>query len=213
MTSGPRVRAVVFDLGGVLVDWNPRHLYRALFGPENGGEAAMEQFLATVCTQAWNEEQDAGRPFAEAVALLRGQHPEHAALIEAFDRDWERMLGGAIEETVAILARLREAGVPLYALSNWSAEKFPIARRRFEFLAWFAGIVVSGEIGMKKPDPRIFQHLTDRFALTPQATLFIDDSAVNVEAARALGFEALRFETPARLASDLKALGLALLDE
>ncbi|WP_119459886.1 HAD family hydrolase [Rhodospirillaceae bacterium SYSU D60014] len=199
------IRAAVFDLGGVLIDWNPRYLYRKLF---DGDEAGMEAFLTEVCTPAWNEEQDGGRPFADAVALLVAQHPTHAALIEAYDARWEEMLAGPIAGSVEILAALKAQRMPLYALTNWSAEKFPIARRRFDFLQWFDGIVVSGEIRLKKPDPEIFRHLLDGFGLTAGETLFIDDSEPNVAAAQAAGMTALRFRSPQALRRDLTALGL-----
>jgi 2-haloacid dehalogenase len=199
------IEAVVFDLGGVLIDWNPRHLYRELMG---GDEVAVERFLSTICTQAWNEEQDAGRPFRVAVEELSRIHPDHRDLIEAYDREWARMLKGPIAPSVEILAALRARAVPIYALSNWSAEKFPVARARFDFLAWFEGIVISGEIGMKKPDPRIFEHAATRFRLTPARTLFIDDSRPNVESAARFGFSALHFESPSQLGRDLAELGL-----
>jgi 2-haloacid dehalogenase len=195
---------VVFDLGGVLIDWDPRHLYRELFSDE----AAMESFLAHVTTPAWNAEQDAGRSWAEAVTALAQRHPEQRELIEAFHRRWPEMLAGAIDGSVAILERLRAAGVRLFALSNWSAEMFPIARTRFPFLAWFDGIVISGEIGAIKPDPRIFEHLIDRYAIEPSSTVFIDDNAANVDAAAKLGFVALRFVDPGLLSDDLQRLGL-----
>ena len=199
------IRAVVFDLGGVLIDWNPRYLYRKLF---DGDAAAMEHFLATVCTPAWNEEQDSGRPFAEAVALLVARHPEQTELIAAYDRRWDEMLAGPIDGTVAILAEIKARNTPLAALTNWSAEKFPVARRRFDFLAWFDAIVVSGEVGMRKPDPRIYRHLLESRGLAAGGTLFIDDSAANVAAARALGMPALQFSAPPALRADLEALGL-----
>lgn len=198
------VRAVVFDLGGVLIDWNPRHLYRKLFRDA----AAMERFLAEICTQAWNEEQDSGRPFAEAVALLVERHPEQADLIRAYDARWPEMLAGPIAESVAILAALKADGLPLYALTNWSAEKFPVALARFPFLGWFEAITVSGQIGMRKPDPRIFRHLLDRHGLNAPETLFIDDSPANVAAAAALGLQAIRFTGPAALRRSLAARGL-----
>ena len=198
---------VVFDLGGVLVDWDPRYLYRTLFSDE----AEMERFLATVCTQAWNERMDEGLPFAEAVAELGAKHPQERARIEAFDDQWHLMLRGPIEGTVALLARLKQAGVPIYALSNWSAEKFPIARRRFDFLSWFRGIVISGEVGVKKPDPRIFRILCDRYALVPADTLFVDDVEANVEAARSLGFRAIHFTNPAQLEEALVEAGVEVL--
>ncbi len=203
VTSPPS--AVVFDLGGVLIDWNPRHLYRKLF---DGDEAAMEDFLSTVCTPAWNERQDAGRPFAEAVAELTARFPDRAALIQAFDTRWEEMLAGAIEGSVALLDAVRASGLPLYALTNWSADKFPVARRRFDFIGWFDGIVVSGEIGMKKPDPAIFRHLLETYGLDAPDLLFIDDSPANVAAAKALGFQTHHFETPEGLRADLSACGL-----
>jgi 2-haloacid dehalogenase len=195
---------VLFDLGGVLIDWNPRHLYRRMFPVE----AEMERFLATVCTQAWNEEHDAGRPFAEGVAQLLGLHPEYADEIRAYEQRWDEMLNGAIEESVAILDELRTHGVPLFALTNWSAEKFPLARTRFPFLDWFGGIVVSGEERLKKPDPRIFEIAARRFALKPRATLFIDDSAANVAAAAQLGFATWHFTDAASLRRHLAAGGL-----
>jgi 2-haloacid dehalogenase len=194
------VKAVVFDLGGVLIDWDPRYLYRKLLDDE----AAVEEFLATVCTPEWNAEQDRGRPFAEGVAELVERHPAHAAAITAFHERWPEMLGGAVGSSVEVLAELRAAGVPVYALTNWSAETFGIARERFEFLEWFDGVLVSGEERMIKPDPAIFRLLLDRFGLDPAATFYVDDSEPNVEAAGRLGFDAVRFTTPAQLRRDLQ---------
>ena len=183
------IKAVVFDLGGVLIDWDSRHLYRKLLTDE----AAVEEFLATVCTPAWNAEQDRGRPFAEGVAELVERHPAHAAAITAYHERWPEMLAGEIGGSVEVLAELRAAGMPLYALTNWSAETFVVARGRFAFLEWFDGVLVSGEERMTKPDPAIFQLLLDRFGLDPTATVFVDDSEANVAAARRLGFDAIRF--------------------
>jgi len=197
-------RSVIFDLGGVLIDWNPRHLYRELIGDE----AEMERFLAEVCTQEWNERQDEGRPVAVAVAELTARHPERRELIEAFYDRWQDMIAGEIEETVAILAELRLRNHRLYALSNWSAETFPHARARFDFLDWFHGTVISGEVGVKKPDPQIFHILFRRFGIDPELAVFIDDSAPNVAAARRLGLEALHFTSGAALRRDLEHLGL-----
>ena len=197
-------KAVVFDLGGVLIDWDPRYLYRKLLADE----AAVEEFLATVCTPEWNAEQDRGRPFAEGVAELVERHPVHAAAIAAYHERWPEMLGGDIPGTVDLLAELRAAGVPLFALTNWSAETFVHARERFEFLGWFDGVVVSGEERLVKPDPRLFRRPLDRFALAPEATLFVDDSPANVTAARRLGMDAVRFTDPERLRRDLAGRGL-----
>lgn len=194
---------VVFDLGGVLIDWNPRHLYRKLFP---GDEAGMEHFLANVCTSEWNVCQDAGRPFAEAYALLTADHPDKRHLIEAWGARFDEMMAGAIEDSVAILAELRARGTPLYALSNWSDETFPHAWKRFEFLHWFRHIVVSGRLKLIKPDPRIFRHLLESFQLEAQRTIFVDDARHNVEAAAALGMQAIHFTTPAALRASLEAL-------
>ncbi|MDO9708142.1 HAD family hydrolase [Paracraurococcus lichenis] len=205
MPAAPARTTVVFDLGGVLVDWDPRHLYRKLFP---GDEAGMERFLAEVCTGAWNLEQDAGRSWTEGTALLKAQHPEMAELIDAYHRRWPEMLAGPIEGTVEVLRDLRDRGVPLYALTNWSQETFPVALERFDFMAWFRGIIVSGAERLVKPDPRIYHLLVDRHGLRPEEIVFIDDKPRNAEAATALGMHGLTFTTPERLRVDLAALGL-----
>ena len=188
-------KSVVFDFGGVLIDWNPRHLYRKLL-PD---EASIETFLSTVCTPHWNERQDAGRAWAEAVAELVARVPEQKALIEAYWKRWPEMMGGAIEATVAVAHELRRRGVLLYGLTNWSAETFPHARERFEFLDWFAGIVVSGAEGVIKPSPQIFRILVERFDLQSEEIVFIDDNPANVEAARAFGIDSHHFRTAENL--------------
>jgi 2-haloacid dehalogenase len=195
---------VVFDLGGVLIDWNPRHLYRKLFQDE----AAMEHFLATVCTAEWNDQQDRGRPFAEGIAELVARHPDQAAAIAAWHERWDEMLAGEIAGTVELLAELRTGGRPLYALSNWSAETYLVARGRFPFLEWFDGLVISGEERIAKPDREIFELLLDRFRLEPAATVFVDDAAANVAAAAGLGMDAVLFRDPAQLRDELAARGL-----
>jgi 2-haloacid dehalogenase len=196
---------VVFDLGGVLIDWNPRHLYRKLFA---GDEAAMEHFLANVCTSSWNSQQDAGRTFAEACASLKLHYPGHAELIDAWIERQSEMVAGAIGGTVEILAELRAHKVPLYALSNWSAETFPIVLKRFEFLHWFQGIVLSGEVRLLKPDPRIFHLFFKTHGIDPAEAVYIDDLKPNVEAATALGTHGLLFTDPASLREELVRLGL-----
>ena len=200
-----RFDAVVFDLGGVLIDWDPRYLYRSLF---DGDEEGMERFLADVTTPQWNLQQDGGRTWREAVDVLSAQFPAHRELIAAYDERWEEMLGGAIESTVVILADLRQAGMRLAALSNWSAEKFPIARRRYPFLEWFETIVISGEVGMAKPDPRLYRHLLDVTGFNPRRTIFIDDSTANVQAAAKLGMTAIEFRDPAALRTRLERLSV-----
>lgn len=197
-------RAVLFDLGGVLIDWNPRHLYRRIFAEA----AAMEEFLATICTAEWNEQQDCGRPFAEGVRLLCEAHPHLAPAIRAYDSRWNEMVRGAIADSVFCLEELRARAVPLFALTNWSAEKFPLAAARFPFLGWFEGVLVSGEVGLKKPDPRFFRLAAERFRLDPAATLFVDDVAANVEAAAAFGFLVHRFTEAAALRRALAGCGL-----
>ena len=195
----------VFDLGGVLLDWNPRHLYRKLFA---GDEAAMEHFLATVCTHEWNRCQDAGRSFAEGGRLLTAQHPDKVELIDAYGARFDEMIAGPIAGMVEILAELRDRGTPLYGLTNWSAETYPPARERFAFLSWFRGILVSGEVGVIKPDPRIFEVLIERFAINPENAVYIDDVEANVAAAQSFGIHAIQFTTPARLRRELTRLGL-----
>jgi 2-haloacid dehalogenase len=195
---------VIFDLGAVLIDWNPRYLYRSLIDDP----AEMERFLAEVTTQAWNHEQDRGRRWADAVAELVERHPAHAELIRAYHERWPEMLGEQLHETVDLLAELRDAGLALYALTNWSAETWPIAVDRYPFLAWFRGIVVSGEVGVAKPDAGIYEVLGERYGVVPAESVFIDDQPANVEAARRLGFRAIRFTDAASARRELVVLGL-----
>lgn len=197
-------RVVVFDLGGVLLDWNPRHLYRKLFDDE----ATMEAFLADVCTPAWNERQDAGRPFDDAVAELAPRHPDKLHLINAWRERFSEMIPGALDGTVDILRELVSRNVPVYALSNWSAETFPSQKPRFPFLGWFHGIVLSGAEGCMKPDERIFRTLLDRYELAADETVFIDDNPINARAASAIGMHGIHFQSSAQLRRELAALGL-----
>lgn len=197
-------KTIVFDLGGVLVDWNPRYVYRQLFDDET----EMEAFLSQVCSPEWNVAQDAGRTVTEAVAEATSRHPEKAALIEAYYERFDEMMAGPIDGTVEILARLHQLQTPCYALTNWSAETFPLARNRFEFMGWFKDIVVSGEEKLIKPDPAIYRLLLERFALEPQDTVFIDDSPRNVQAAAELGLHAVHFTSPSALNDELARLHL-----
>jgi 2-haloacid dehalogenase len=196
---------VIFDLGGVLIEWDPRHLYRKLF---RGDEAAMEAFLATVCTHEWNRGQDAGRSFAEGARLLKAVYPHQAELIDAYGARFDEMMPGPIEGSVAILAELRRRGTPLYGITNFSAETYPPALARFEFLGWLDGVVVSGELGIIKPDPRIYELALARFAIDPRRAVYIDDVEANVAAASGFGMHGIRFTSPAALRAALAALGL-----
>lgn len=196
--------AIIFDLGAVLIDWDPRHLYRKLIDDE----AAMERFLTEVATPDWNGRQDAGRTWDEAVAVLTDQYPEHAGWIAAYRDRWDEMLNGPIHGTLDILRRLKEAGYEVHALTNWSPETFPIARERYGFLEWFGHIVVSGEEGVIKPDHRIYRILLDRIGRTAAQCVFIDDSAQNVAAAAELGFDTIHFANPEQLAAELTVRGL-----
>jgi 2-haloacid dehalogenase len=198
--------AVIFDVGGVLIDWNPRHLYRKLFDGDSDG--AMERFLAEVCTPEWNLRQDVGRPFAEAVAELSGRFPDHADLIAAYDARWEEMVPGAHEETIEIVRELKAHGTPLYCLTNFSAEKFPLMRRRFDVFDLFDGIVVSAEIGMVKPDPAVYRYLVERFGLEAPSCLFVDDVEANVEAASSIGMQAVHYLSGRQLRRDLQMRGV-----
>jgi 2-haloacid dehalogenase len=197
--------AIVFDFGGVLFDWNPRYLYRHYFP---GDEQAMERFLDEIQFDEWNRQQDIGRPFSEAVIELSQRFPQYAGLIKAFDTRWEETLAGVFPQSVAILECLYQAGYPLYALSNWSVEKFHLVRQRYDFLNWFNAIIISGEARLAKPDPEIFHYFLNTIQREPQECLFIDDAAMNIAVAWELGFQALRFQSSEILALDLKKAGI-----
>lgn len=200
----PTITTVVFDLGGVLIDWDPRHLYRQLFSDPQ----EMEVFLRDVVSPDWNAQQDSGRTWAEATAELLTRHPDHEEMIRAYSERWAEMLAGPIEGTVGVLEEVREAGFRILALTNWSAETFPRARGMFPFLAWFEGIVVSGDERIKKPDPAIWHRLIERYAVDPASSVYIDDVPHNVTVAESLGFHAIRFEDAAQLRGRLQALGV-----
>jgi 2-haloacid dehalogenase len=198
------IDAVVFDIGGVLLDWDPRHLYRKLFDDE----ASMEQFLAEVCTLEWHAAHDLGVPFATSCAALAVRHPEHAEMIWAWGSRSEEMVRGPIPGTVEILRELRQQGLRCYALTNMEAETYPRRLERFPFMSWFDGTVVSSSEGIAKPDPEIFHRVLGRFGLDAAATLLIDDSAANVAAAAAVGMRAVRFESPEHLRRWLTEAGV-----
>ncbi|MHC2991527.1 HAD family hydrolase [Pontibacter sp. HJ8] len=196
---------IIFDLGAVLIDWNPHYLYRKIFD----NESEMYHFLEHVCTPEWNEEQDAGRSLEEATDYLIRKHPEHEENIRAFYGRWDEMLGGPIEGTVAILRELKEHDeYNIYALTNWSEETFPIALERFDFLAWFDGIVVSGTEKNRKPFDSFYHTLLERYKVHPSEALFIDDNLRNVEAAEKLGIESIHFISPEDLRERLEKMGI-----
>ena len=197
------MEAVLFDLGKVLLDWSPRYYYERFFTDEH----ALERFLAEAVSLEWIHEMDRGKPMDQAIAERQRLFPEHADLLARWKQGWPEMLRGEIAGTVAILEELRSRGQRLYALTNFSAETFPIAQRRSPSLRLFADAVVSGEIGLVKPDPRIFALAIERCQLSPARTAYVDDMPVNVDAGRAAGLRALRFTTPERLREDLRALG------
>lgn len=200
----PRVTTVVFDIGNVLIEWDPRNLYRDLIpDPEQ-----MEWFLSTVCTSEWNLEQDRGRTWAEAVAERVALFPEHEALIRAYDTGWHAMVPGAKEGSVALLHELRDAGMPLYAITNFSTEKFVEATTRFPFLNLFQDTIVSAHEQLLKPDPAIYRLLLDRNDIDPRRAVFIDDSPKNVAGAEAVGMAGILFENADDLRARLRDLGL-----
>ena len=207
MTHAPNgsIKAVIFDLGGVLLDWNPRYLYRKMFDDE----AAMERFLAEVCTMDWHEANDRGVSFEVTCAQLAAEHPEHAEHIWAWGTRTEEMVGGPIEGTVEVLRELIAAGsVRVFALTNMEAHTYPLRRERYDFLGWFEGTVVSSTEGVIKPDPRIFEVLLERYGLEAGSTLMIDDSARNIAAARALGMPTVLFQSPEALRAELEEAGV-----
>lgn len=193
------IQTIIFDLGGVLIDWNPRYLYRQLLPDED----AVSHFLEHIATGDWNEEQDAGRTLAEGTELLVAQHFGPAAIECADERLVLWVLGGPIPGTVDLFRRLKAAGWPLYALTNWSAETWPVALERYDFLGWFDGVLVSGAERMRKPNPAFYQLLEQRFSIELATSLFIDDNLRNVEAARALGMRSIHFESPEQLGEAL----------
>ena len=199
------ITTIIFDLGGVLIDWNPEFLYKKIFDDE----IEMRNFLETVCTPAWNEEQDAGRTLQEATETLVQEHPAHADYIRAFYGRWEEMLGGAIEGTVEIFKELKNSRkYKIYALTNWSAETFPIAVSRFEFLNWFDGVVVSGTEKKRKPFLEFYEILLNRYNVKPAEAIFIDDNLRNVEAAKKAGMETIHFLSAGELMEKLKEKGI-----
>lgn len=203
-----KIDTVIFDLGGVLIDWNPEYVYLDVF---NGDRKKMQWFFDNVCTFDWNEQQDAGRSLADATKERIVLFPEHEELIKMYYGRWEEMLGGSIDDTVTILKSIiNQKQHEVYALTNWSAETFPIALERFEFLHWFKDIVVSGTEKTRKPFREIYEITIDRFNINPENTLFIDDNLRNVEASIDAGINGIHFKSPQNLTEELKKYHITL---
>ena len=202
------IKTVIFDLGGVLIDWNPDYLYKTIFDSEE----EMKWFYDNICTPDWNEEQDAGRDLNEGTENLVEKFPEHEHNIRAYYSRWEEMLNGPIHDTVEIFKELKSSGsYQLLALTNWSHQTFPIALERFDFLHWFDGKVVSGEEKTRKPFLDIYEMVINRYHVDPASAVYIDDNARNLVPARELGMAAIHFKNSAQLKLDLKELGVNLL--
>ncbi len=194
------LKTIIFDFGGVLVDWNPRNLYKNYFpNPQE-----MEDFLQEVNFMEWNAQQDKGRKFSEGVQILSEQFPHRAALIRAFHENWIQSINGSIEGSVKILRELKAKKHPLYGLSNWSMETFPLTRSRFSFFDLFDGILLSGEVQLIKPDPAIYELCLQMANKSAQECLFIDDSPANISTAQTLGFDAIHFKSPEQLRNELE---------
>jgi 2-haloacid dehalogenase len=197
------INTIIFDFGGVLIDWNPRYMYRDEF--EESSE--MEHFLSNVCTDDWNLQQDNGRSLAEGTRILQDRFPEHALKIRLYYDQWEKMIKGDIPQNVILLRRLKEK-YKLYGLTNWSAETFQIVFKRYSFFNLFDGIVISGEEKLIKPDKRIFELILERYHLEAKNALFIDDNLNNIQAAKEIGFTTVHVQEKTDLKTELHALGL-----
>jgi len=198
-----QIDTIIFDFGGVLIDWNPRYMYRDEFEESS----AMEQFLSEVCTDDWNLQQDKGRSLAEGTRILQERFPEHAAKIRLYYDQWEKMVKGDIPQNVALLQKLKEK-YKLYGLTNWSAETFPIVFKRYSFFQLFDGIVVSGQENLIKPDKKIFELMLEHYHLEAENALFIDDNINNINAAKELGFSTIHVQEKTDLQMELSAWGL-----
>jgi 2-haloacid dehalogenase len=199
------INTIIFDLGGVLIDWNPMYVFGNYFDSQD----KLDHFFAHVCSSDWNEEQDAGKPIKESTEERVQLFPEWEKPIRDYYGRWTEMLGGPIPETVDIFKKLKEQkGLKFYALTNWSAETFPIALERYDFLHWFDGRVVSGEEKMRKLFPGFYKLLLDRYQVPASYALFIDDNLRNVKAAEELGIKSIHFQSPEQLNKELLSLQL-----
>jgi 2-haloacid dehalogenase len=199
------IKAIIFDFGNVLLEWNPGYVYQRFF-PNN--PEGMERFFKEVNFADWNLQQDKGRPFAEGVAILSKQFPHYSHLIQAYHDHWIDSVGATYDGTIEILKQLKRAGYPLYGLSNWSAETFPFAREKYDFFDLLDDFVISGEVGHIKPDPEIFEIMLEKIGKPAQECLFIDDSLTNINQAQKMGFATIHFQSPEQLATSLHELKL-----
>jgi 2-haloacid dehalogenase len=197
--------AIIFDFGGVLVDWDPHYLYRPFF---NGDDAAIDRFLQEIGFREWNLHQDGGRSFDEGVAVLSAQFPQYVPLIRAYHERYTDSIVGPVDGTVKILRACKAAGYPLYGLSNWAQEKFDLIRPKYDFFDCFDDILISSTVNLVKPDPRIFEIFLKRIGRRAEECVYIDDSAVNAAAADRLGFSTIHFESPNQLAAELDRVGV-----
>jgi 2-haloacid dehalogenase len=200
------IKAVVFDIGGVLLDWDPRHLYRKLIDDP----AELDAFLGEICTPRWHLAHDLGADTEQSCRELAAAHPERAGLIMAWAHRSEEMVAGQLDDAIAVLADVRATGVRCLALSNMEADKFALRRSRYPFFGLLDGCVISGVEGVAKPDREIFEILLSRYDLDARATVFVDDVAANVAAARELGIVAIRYSAAGQLRADLRGLGVAI---
>ena len=199
------IKNIIFDFGGVLINWDPAHLYRKIFSSEE----KVNWFLNEICTSEWNEQQDAGRLLSEATQIKVAEFPDYQKEIEAYYGRWEEMLVGPIHENVQILEQFHNDGIyRLFGLTNWSGETFPIALGKYEFLQYFEDILVSGDEGLKKPDHRIYQKLVNRNRLVMNESLFLDDNMRNVIAARKVGLHAIHYESANQLLHSFSEYGI-----
>jgi len=201
----PDIKAIIFDFGGVLLDWDPRYLYQHYF-PEQ--PQAMDQFLAEINFFEWNAKQDQGRPFSEGIAELSSQFPQYTKLIQTYYDRWEESISGPIHGTVELLHQLKQKGYPLFGLSNWSAETYPRARRKYAFFSLFDEVILSGDVKLNKPDPAIFKLFLNKTGYQASQCLLIDDSGTNIETAIELGFIAIQFTSSKQLKTELQRLNL-----
>ena len=201
-----QIKNIVFDFGGVLVDWNPRYLYDKYFGDKE----KSQWFLDNICLYSWNLQMDGGKPFAEGVAELQREHPEWSEAIGIYHTRWIEMMGGEVAGTADVLRRLKAAGYKVYGMTNWSAETFPMIRDTYPVFEEFDGIVVSGEEHLLKPDAAIYRCLLERYKLRAEESLFIDDNKDNVEAAKGVGMHAVRFTSAEELVEQLRESGVEI---